>query len=50
VVPLDDVVLAMRDMAAASRALKETSEGGLALTPVAKRLPPGHVTRNAMMK
>ncbi len=41
VVPLDDVVLAMRDIGRRMpRALKETSEGGLALTPVAKTLPP----------
>ncbi len=41
VVPLDDVVLAMRDIGRRMpRALKETSEGGLALTPTAKELPP----------
>ena len=41
VVPLDDVVLAMRDIGRRMpRALKETSEGGLALTPAAKKLTP----------
>ncbi|MEI6032927.1 MAG: L-serine ammonia-lyase, iron-sulfur-dependent, subunit alpha [Verrucomicrobiae bacterium] len=41
VVPLDDVVIAMRDIGRRMpRALKETSEGGLALTPTAKNLPP----------
>ena len=41
VVPLDDVVIAMRDIGRRMpRALKETSQGGLALTPTAENLPP----------
>jgi len=41
VVPLDDVVLAMRDIGRRmSRALKETSEGGLAHTPASQKFPP----------
>ncbi|MFZ4681196.1 MAG: L-serine ammonia-lyase, iron-sulfur-dependent, subunit alpha [Terrimicrobiaceae bacterium] len=41
VVPLDDVVLAMRDIGRRMpRALKETSEGGLALTPAARKHSP----------
>lgn len=38
VIPLDDVILAMRDIGRRMpRALKETSEGGLAMTPSALR-------------
>lgn len=41
VVPLDDVVLAMRDIGRRMpRALKETSEGGLATTPTGLRFMP----------
>jgi len=47
VVPLDDVVIAMRDIGRRMpRALKETSEGGLALTPAAKNLPPSEPIPN----
>lgn len=45
VVPLDDVILAMRDIGRRMpRALKETSEGGLASTPTAQRfrVAPAH--------
>jgi L-serine dehydratase len=42
VVPLDDVVIAMRDIGRRMpRALKETSEGGLATTPTGLRYVPG---------
>ncbi len=38
VVPLDDVIIAMRDIGRRMpRALKETSQGGLAITPAAKK-------------
>lgn len=41
VVPLDDVVLAMRDIGRRMpRALKETAEGGLARTPAGLKHPP----------
>lgn len=41
VVPLDDVVIAMRDIGRRMpRALKETAEGGLATTPTGLRFPP----------
>ena len=41
VVPLDDVVLAMRDIGRRMpRALKETAQGGLATTPTGLRHPP----------
>lgn len=42
VVPLDDVILAMRDIGRRMpRALKETSQGGLATTPSGLRFKPG---------
>jgi L-serine dehydratase len=41
VVPLDDVIIAMRDIGRRMpRALKETAEGGLATTPTGRRFPP----------
>ena len=41
VVPLDDVVIAMRDIGRRMpRALKETAEGGLAQTPTGLKFPP----------
>lgn len=41
VVPLDDVILAMRDIGRRMpRALKETAQGGLATTPTGLRFPP----------
>ena len=41
VVPLDDVVIAMRDIGRRMpRALKETAEGGLATTPTGLKFPP----------
>jgi L-serine dehydratase len=41
VIPLDDVVIAMRDIGRRMpRALKETSEGGLAITPSGLRFKP----------
>jgi L-serine dehydratase len=41
VVPLDDVILAMRDIGRRMpRALKETSEGGLATTPAGLKYNP----------
>ena len=41
VVPLDDVILAMRDIGRRMpRALKETAEGGLATTPTGLKFPP----------
>jgi L-serine dehydratase len=41
VVPLDDVILAMRDIGQRMpRALKETSEGGLATTPTGLKFRP----------
>lgn len=41
-IPLDDVVIAMRDIGRRlPRALKETSEGGLATTPTGLRYAPG---------
>lgn len=44
VVPLDDVVLAMRDIGRRMpRALKETSEGGLAQTPTGLKFPPSRI-------
>lgn len=40
-VPLDDVIIAMRDIGRRMpRALKETSQGGLAVTPTGKKFPP----------
>jgi L-serine dehydratase len=45
VVPLDDVVLAMRDIGRRMpRALKETAQGGLATTPTGLLFPPQPVT------
>lgn len=45
VVPLDDVVIAMRDIGRRMpRALKETAGGGLATTPTGLRYPPQPVT------
>lgn len=45
VVPLDDVVLALRDIGRRMpRALKETSGGGLATTPTGLRYPPSPIT------
>jgi L-serine dehydratase len=41
VVPLDDVIIAMRDIGKRMpRALKETAEGGLAQTPTGLKFPP----------
>lgn len=45
VVPLDDVILAMRDIGRRMpRALKETAQGGLATTPTGLNFPPRPVT------
>ena len=44
VVPLDDVILAMRDIGRRMpRALKETSEGGLARTPTGRQFTTGKI-------
>ena len=48
VVPLDDVVIAMRDIGRRMpRALKETAEGGLATTPTGLRFPPRPIGEKA---
>ena len=48
VVPLDDVVIAMRDIGRRMpRALTETAEGGLATTPTGLRFPPRPIGEKA---